>query len=146
MKSFMPSSTDAYGEAVTFLDELAQCPDQRERAQTVMRYFSKLRAATSVSNAQFKARNSTEATAIAPDYVDGPNGFCVQCYDAWGAAKSLNALFALRPAPPTTKPSSDARAVVDQCLEICYGEPSLMDAITKLGKYRDRLSSSKEPK
>ena len=50
----MQHSSDAYGEAVTFLDELAQCPDQRERAQTVMRHFSRLRAAIATNEERRK--------------------------------------------------------------------------------------------
>lgn len=40
----------------------------------------------------YKARRSTPGVHVAPDYVDGPDGFSVQCYGALALAEHLNAL------------------------------------------------------
>ena len=49
---------------------------------------------------RYRARGSTEHISVAPDHVDGPEGFNILCYSAYELAKHLNgidaALTALR--------------------------------------------------
>ena len=42
----------------------------------------------------YKARKSTPEVYVSPDYVDGPDGFWVQCYGALALAEHLNSLSA----------------------------------------------------
>ena len=42
----------------------------------------------------YKVRQSTQNNHVAPDYVDGPNGFSVLCYGARELAEHLNGLLA----------------------------------------------------